>query len=251
MKICVNLWPDIYNRTMYKGIYIALSGATIKQNHMDILAQNIANANTAGFKKERIAFKDYPMPAHNKTVFRPDGRTMSEISNTMIDYSNGGIVKTGNPLDLAINGDGFFALEENRYTRGGNFKVSSDGYLATQDDIKVMGSGGPIPIQGGKIDVGSSGEVFVDGVSVGTVKMVDFPDKRVLKKLNGGIFATDETGEKPKSQIKQGYLEISNVEVVREMVQLITTLRDFESYQKMIRAFDEAASKVANEMGKR
>ncbi len=237
---------------MYKGIYIALSGATLKQKHMDIFSQNIANVNTSGYKKERIAFKDYLIPVDNKSFFTPDGRVMSEIAYVATDFSNGNLVATGNPLDLAIEGSGFFALEGKRYTRSGNFKVNTDGYLVTQRDIKVMGTGGPIQVQGRNIDINSSGEVFVDSVSAGTLKVVEFSDKGALKKLSNGVFITDETGEdaKRKSQVIQGYLETSNVEVVKEMVQMIMTLREFEAYQKVIRAFDEATAKVTNEMGK-
>ncbi len=235
---------------MYKGIYITLSGALTKQSHMDILAQNIANANTSGYKKERVAFKDYMLPVDNKSAFIPDGRVMSEISNVATDFSKGVLMETGNPLDLAINDNGFFALEGDKYTRGGSFKISSDGYLTTQNDIKVIGSGGPISVKGVRIEVSPSGEIFVDGTSVDTLKIVDFPDKGSLKKLNGGVFTAAERGEEIKSQVAQGYLEASNVDVIKEMVQMITTLRDFEAYQKMIHAFDEAAAKATNEMGK-
>ncbi len=235
---------------MYKGIYIILSGAVTKQSHMDIIAQNIANANTSGYKKERVAFKDYMLPVDNKSPLIPDGRAMSEISNVATDFSKGVLMETGNPMDLAINGDGFFALEGDKYTRGGSFKISGDGYLTTQDDIKVLGSGGPISVKGVKIEVSSSGEVFVDGTSTDTLKLVDFSDKGALKKLNGGVFTAADRGEEVKSQVAQGYLEASNVDVIKEMVQMITTLRDFETYQKMIHAFDEAAAKVTSEMGK-
>ncbi len=175
---------------------------------------------------------------------------MSEISNIVTDFSNGNLLKTGNPLDLAINGEGFFVLEDNRYTRNGNFKISNDGYLVTQDGMKVLGSGGPVLVQGKKIDISALGEVFVDDISVGEIKIVDFSDKGNLRKLNGGLFAAAEPGEEKKSHISQGYLETSNVEVVKEMVQMLTFLREFEAYQKMIQAFDEASGKTINEMGR-
>jgi len=235
---------------MYKGIYITLSGAVTKQDQMDIIAQNIANVNTSGYKKERLAFKDFLIPADNKPSFMPDERVMSEISSTMIDFSNGAFVKTGNPLDLAISGKGFFALEGNKYTRGGNFKINSEGYITTQDDIKVLGRSGPILVKGKKIEVSSEGEIFVDGTSQDTLKLIEFPNKERLQRLNGGIFTANEEGVEIKSQVEQGYLEASNVDVVREMVQMIMALRDYEAYQKMIQGFDEATGKVVNEMGK-
>lgn len=235
---------------MYKGIYIALTGALSKQRHMDTIAQNMANANTNGFKKERVSFKDYLIPVDNTVSQADDGRVMSEMSNVMIDFSNGGITQTGNALDLAINGEGFFVLEGNKYTRNGSFKVSSDGYLATHDDVKVMGEGGPISIIGSKIDIGDSGEVLVDDISVGKLSIVNFTDRNVLRKQTGTVFTTDVQGEEAGSTVTQGYLEASNVEVVKEMVQMLNTVREFESYQKMIKAFDEASSQTINEMGK-
>ncbi len=235
---------------MYKGIYIALSGAILKQKHMDIFAQNVANASTPGYKKERMSFKDYLIPVDNKPPLVTDGRTMTETSQIVTDFSKGSLLRTGNPLDLAINGEGFFALEDNRYTRNGNFKIDSEGYLTTQDGIKVLGSGGPIAIQGKKLDVNESGEVFVDDISVGILNIVDFSDKGKLRKLNDGVFTTDDTGEEARASISQGYYEASNVDAVKELVQMITSLREFESYQKVIQTFDEASSKVTNELGK-
>jgi flagellar basal-body rod protein FlgF len=235
---------------MYKGIYIALSGAVLKRSNMDIFAQNIANVNTPGYKKERISFKDYIIPVDNKMNLTEDGRVMADLSKSIIDFSSGTIMRTGNPLDLAINGEGFFALEEGRYTRNGNFMISSDGYLTTKDGVKVLGDGGPIAVQGSSIDISASGEVIVDEKPVGKMKIVNFPDTGALKKLSGGMFATDETGETVDSQISQGFLEQSNVNAIQEMVQMLATTREFESYQKLIQSFDEASSKAINELGK-
>ena len=233
---------------MYKGIYIALSGALLKQRHMDIFAQNMANANTSGFKKERISFQDFLIPIDNNPGMVDDGRVMSELSTVVTDFSPGNMIKTGNPLDVAINGEGFIALEDNKYTRNGSFKVSDEGYLVTHDGIKVLGTGGPIGIEGSKVDISSSGDIFVDDISVGTLKIVDFADKGVLSKLSGGLYSTEEAADQIEAKVSQGFIEGSNVEVLREMVQMINALREFEAYQKMIRTFDEAASTTTNEL---
>lgn len=235
---------------MNKGIYIALSGSVLKSRNMDIFAQNIANANTPGYKKQRIAFKDFIIPVDNKRDLLPDGRVMVQLSKSNIDYSSGTLERTGNALDLAINDKGFFALEGGRYTRNGNFMISSDGYLATKDGVKVLGDGGPIAVKGGDIDISPSGEVLVDEVPVGKVKIVDFTDTKVLKKLSGGMFETSESGETVDAQISQGFLEESNVNAIQEMIGMLEATREFESYQKIIHSFDEAASKTINEMGK-
>jgi flagellar basal-body rod protein FlgG len=235
---------------MNKGIYIALSGAVLKQRHMDIFAQNISNSNTTGFKKERISFRDYLIPADTPSGVVEDGRSMTQLSEQVTDFSHGPSFRTENPLDLAINGDGFFALENDRYTRNGSFRISPEGYLATHDNINVLGDGGPISLEGSEIEISTSGEVFADGISVAHIKVVDFEDRSKLKKMDGRHFYSEKTGQDVDANISQGYLESSNVEVVREMVQMVTYLREFESYQKMIHALDEAASRTINEMGR-
>lgn len=235
---------------MYKGLYIALSGALLKQRHMDIFAQNMANANTSGYKKERISFRDFLIPVDNNPGMVDDGRAMSVLSTSLTDFSPGNQIKTSNPLDVAINGEGFFALEDNKYTRNGSFEIDTEGYLVTHDGMKVLGNGGPIAIEGSKVDINSSGEVFVDDVSVGTLKVVDFADKSDLSKLTGGVFTTEETADQVDTRVNQGFIEASNVEVLREMVKMINALREFEAYQKMIRTFDEAASQTTNDLTK-
>jgi len=170
------------------------------------------------------------------------------MSKEFIDFSNGPQKRTSNPLDVAINGEGFFALEGDRYTRNGNFKLDSEGNLTDQNGIKVLGDGGSLTLQGSKIDISPSGEIFVDEVSVGTLKIVDFADKSVLVKSDGGFFTSNESGSEVQPAISQGYLEESNVNVVRELVEMIRAQREFESYQKMIRSFDETVGKTISDL---
>lgn len=233
---------------MYKGAYIALAGASPKSTQLDMIAHNIANVSTVGYKQDRMAFKEYLSTAVGASA--PDkAATAGGNYSIETDFSNGPVIKSGNPLDLAIDGDGFFALEGNRYTRGGNFKISSDGFLVTQNNLKVLGNGGPISIEGEKIEVILSGEVFIDNDAAGILKIVNFPDKSILQRLDASTFSADSAGEASTSQVIQGYIESSNVETIKEMVKMMTALREFEAYQKIIRAFDEASSKVINEMG--
>jgi flagellar basal-body rod protein FlgF len=226
---------------MNKGIYIALSGAIQKARHMDVFAQNIANANTSGFKRGTLSFKDHMVPTDNPNNVESKARVMTEKSQEIIDFSNGTQRKTGNPLDVAISGEGFFVLEGNRYTRNGNFHMDNEGNLLDSNGIKVLGDGGNLTLSGSKIDITSTGEVIVDDISVGKLGIVNFTDKSVLRKTDGGFFISDEEGEEVDAVISQGYLEESNVNVVRELVEMIRSEREFESYQKMIRIFDDAA----------
>lgn len=233
---------------MNKGIYIALSGAIQKSRHMDVFAQNIANVNTSGYKRGTLSFKDHMVPSDSPGSIESKGRVMTEKSKEIIDFTSGTQKRTGNPLDVAISGEGFFVLEGNRYTRNGNFHMDSEGNLLDNNGIKVLGDGGNLTLSGSKIDITQSGEIFVDDISVGTLGIVNFPDKSVLKKTDGGFFTTDETGEEASAVINQGFLEESNVNVVRELVEMIRSEREFESYQKMIRTFDEAAGMAVRDL---
>src|SRR3990172_10854022 len=136
---------------MYKGIYIAASGAILKQAQLEVVSQNIANANTSGYKKDSLSFKDYLFQADAGAW--ADGRAMAEHSSSKTDMSNGPIIRTGNPLDIAVEGDGLIALEGDRYTRRGDLKKNSEGYLTTQSGTKVLGTGGPISLPSDSISI--------------------------------------------------------------------------------------------------
>lgn len=235
---------------MLKGIYIAASGAVMKHSQMEVITQNIANIDTLGYKKDTLAFRDYLIPAEEPAQL-PDGRTMSYLSALRTDFSGGNIVKTNNPLDIAIDGKGFIALEGNRYTKRGDLKKDAEGNLITTGGVKVLGSGGqPITLPSGAVDIDSKGSVSVEGTTVGTIKVVDFENTENLAKAGDSVFTTTDTGVESKAEVLQGYVEKSNVDVVKEMVRMIAAVREFEAYQKIIQDFDEAAAKVNNEIGR-
>jgi flagellar basal-body rod protein FlgG len=236
---------------MYKGIYIALSGATLKQTQIDLISQNLANSSTPGYKKDKISFQDYLVSQMNGMLQPPDGRTMSDISSVNTDFSNGSLIKTGNMLDIAVDGSGFISLEGNRYTRRGDLRLDSEGYLVNKSGIKVLGKNGPIQISGnGAVEIGNKGDISVNGIQIDTIKIVDFQNNNAIKKTGEDYFITDQKGVESKAAVKQSYIETSNVDIVKEMVQMITALREFQTYQKAIQAFDDATSKVTNDMGR-
>jgi flagellar basal-body rod protein FlgF len=234
---------------MDKGIYIALSGAVLKQSQLDVISQNLANASSVGYKKDDISFKDYLMPS-NGFDNQPDGRAMSDISSVQTDFSSGDLIRTGNVLDVAIDGKGFISLEGNRYTRRGDLKRDDDGYLTSYNGIKVLGKKGPIKLPDGKVEINGAGDIHVDGVLVDSMKITEFPAPGDLSKIGNGIFFSKNGGVKSNSVVKESYLEASNVDAVKEMVGMIETLREFESFQKAIQAFDEASSKVNDDLGR-
>ena len=241
---------------MQKGIYIAASGAVLKQAQLEVITQNLANANTTGYKKESISFKDYLLP--QDPAGAPDGRVMSEFSGTKIDFSNGTSVRTGNPLNISIEGPGLIALEGGQYTRRGDLSVSQDGYVTTNDGIKVMGSSGPINLpegdividQMGKISVISNGQVSQPPIEVDTIRILDFSQSGTVTKSGNGLYTAVGDGTQVSTGVHQGYVETSNVDIVKEMVRMIEMQREFESYQKVIQSFDDSMAKVNTDLGR-
>jgi len=234
---------------MHKGIYIALSGAVLKQRQVETISQNLANADTLGYKKDILSFKDYLIPREIVSL-EPDGRVMGDLSSSVIDFSSGNFIKTGNPLDVAIEGEGFISLEGSRYTRRGDLKRDAEGYLTAYNGIRVLGKKGPIRLPEGKAEISEQGVVSSGGTEIDTLRLVRFGEAEKLSKKDGGIFSSAGRGTETRTVLKTGYVEKSNVEAVKEVVRLIESLREFEMFQKAIHFFDEAASKVNNDIGR-
>jgi flagellar basal-body rod protein FlgF len=136
-------------------------------------------------------------------------------------------------------------LENKRFTRRGDFKRNSEGSLTTQSGIPVLGlKGTPIYIPQGKLEVGPAGEVIVNQSQIDTLKVVEFAKQGSLIRLGEDLFQTDDPGTPAKTLVKQGHLEGSNVETVKEMTQIIMTLREFQTFQKVIQGFDDADGKM-------
>ncbi len=230
---------------MSKGIFIALSGAVLKEKQMELIAQNLANSNASAYKKLQIAFKDHLV--HPDGV--EDGRTMADVAAVTTDFSPGGIHATGNPLDLALEGEGFLALEKNRFTRRGDLLRNAEGYLTTRSGIPVLGNNGPVWLPEGRVEIGPRGEITVNQVPIDTLQIVEIPEPKAMVRLGEDLYQTDQPTRPSSARVKQGYLEGSNVEVVREMTRIILTLREFQAFQKIIQGFEEAAAKM-NEVAK-
>jgi len=243
---------------MNSGLYSALSGSIAAMKRMDVISNNLANVNTPGFKKDKMLFESMLAGAVNPPAV-PQAATADPIlqkENIFIDYSAGSVAQTGNTLDLAIDGDGFFVIQTPQgqaYTRQGNFRLAADGTLVTSEGFPVMGQNAPIRIQGSHVEVDAKGVVMVDGTATGTISIVDFPKPYNLTKVSSAQFVPANPDEAPLAAaggISQGQLEGSNVETITEMVQMIETNRYFDTCQRVIKGFDDMAGKAANEMGK-
>jgi flagellar basal-body rod protein FlgF len=227
---------------MIKGIFIALSGALLKENQIEQISQNLANSNSLAYKKVNLSFKDYLSNSESEQ----SGTIMTDLSAKTTDHSYGQITPTGHQLDVALEGEGFIALENNQFTRRGDLKRDLGGYLSTKSGIRVLGQRGPIQIPQGKVEIGLNGEIAVDKASIDTIKLVDFSDKKSLSRSAEDLYMTDQAGVPAKAVLRQGHLEGSNVDVFHEMIQIIATMREFGALQKAIQSFDESTSKMTD-----
>lgn len=216
----------------------AVQGALRIDKKFDIIANHLANAGTTGYKAETLSFDE---------MLRAQMR---------VDMRQGMLQNTGNPLDLALSGDGLFKVETSqgiRYTRNGTFLIDDNNYLVTQEGYRVLGDDGPLTIDGTEVTISEAGDVDVDGEQVGKLAVVTFGAKERLVKEAAGLFAYDGPAMDEKRperiQVNQGALEQSNVSAVVEMTKLIQTTRQFESFQKLIHTCDEMDAKAISEVG--
>jgi flagellar basal-body rod protein FlgG len=240
-------------------MYPAISGSLAAMRRLDVISNNLANVNTPGYKKDKMSFEGLLASSTNPPIV-PQSTTADPIlqkENIYIDYASGPTTQSGNPLDLALDGDGFFAVttpEGTAYTRQGNFRTSADGTLVTVDGYPVQNaSGSAIRIQGSRVEIDAKGSVKVDDTVAGVISVMDFEKPYSLTKIGNALFVQGDSQPPPqtgKAQILQGHLEGSNVESISEMVQLIETNRFFEACSKVIKGFDDIAAKAANDIGR-
>ncbi len=236
---------------MLKGIFATLNGKSASARRLDVISNNLANALTPGFKATRVLFNvsDAPEPETDPGLANP---TYVNMSDTYIHFSDAPIAHTGNPFDLAIEGPGFFAIstpQGTMYTRNGQFSLNGDKQLVTQDGRPVMGdSGGEIILDGKDINIEIDGTIYVDRVRIDKVKIVDFADKKDLKNYGASMFinTNKDNVEQPVEapSVKQGAYEGSNVEVMKELVDMIATMRAYETYTKVDQAFNDLMGKL-------
>lgn len=244
---------------MNSGMYSAVAGNIAFMQRMDVIANNLANINTIGFKKDQMVFESILKKAKNPTLpagSLTDGPVLPDFS-VMTDFSPGSIKQTGNPLDISIDGDGFFVVntpEGKAYTRQGNFHLDANGRVVTCDGYELQGGGGALTITGGKLEINGRGEVFADGQQVGTIELVDFPKPYNLEKKGSNLFVAGgpEVSEQPATgaRINQGTVESSNVQPLLEMVSLIANTKLYEECVKTIQSYDQMANKAANDLGR-
>ncbi len=220
-------------------------------DQLDGITHNLANANSLGYKSYRLHFNNLL-----GTSVVP-GQQTEDTSVVDTDFVRGAIQATGNPLDAAIEGDGFFAVQTVygvAYTRRGNFSLNKSGDLVTETGENVLNKmGGKINVTGGKVEIGGEGDILVDGRKVDALKVVAFTDKTKLVRLPGCMFQDPGTAgpvEEKKPEIYAEHVETSNVNVVSEMTQMINVQRMVEFYQKNMQAISELDKISSNRIGR-
>jgi len=266
-----------------KGVYSALSGALAQSLKLDTIANNLANVNTPAFKRDQQIFNEYltanekppeviqvpRVPASIESFYDMQGGDKSYVDTkgTFTDFSQGGLRPTGNTLDVAIDGKGFFEVATPtgvKLTRAGNFTLDGNGQLVTKDGFPVLLNGEPgadpaartVRLEGtGPITINDSGDLFQGTQQLGRLSLVDVKNPDALRKVGNSLYGFKDTMAPELSNVanpslKQGFVEASNVNIVQEMTDMIQTNRVFESTQKAIGAYDSMAEKLVNVVGK-
>jgi flagellar basal-body rod protein FlgF len=248
------------------GLYSTYLGMKARQVRLDLIAGNIANASTTGFKADRLAFRSAnsaikPEAAGNETAVENNKRRAPEtgvLTLPMTDFSGGPIRDTGRSLDVALDGPGFLVVQTaagERYTRSGSLTLDANGQLVTQNGDLVVGEGGPITVGPGEVTIGDDGTISSNGQQAGKLKVVQFNDPiAALQKEGHSLFVAtgaEKANESSATRLVQGALETSNVNSLTEMVAMMQNTREFDSLQRSVSMLmNDLGRTIANELGK-
>jgi flagellar basal-body rod protein FlgG len=257
---------------MQESMYSGLFGALTTEHRLNSIANNLANVNTTGYKRDALAFRDtFIMFAHDRIMepvanvrsekLFPDPKHMARprLAVSLTDFSQGSLSATSDPLDVAISGEGFFTVrapQGDYYSRNGHFKLTPDGTLITEQGFPVLGDGGELTIPEGARDVliAEDGRIFADGVEAGQISMVSVDDLSKLEKLGGNMYRARTGAQVEEIEASgfmvQGFLEKPNVDVVYEMVNMIEAQRQFEAYQKVMQSSDSTDREAITRVGR-
>lgn len=240
---------------MDRGLYPIVSGAVAQERRIDMLTENLANIQTAGYKRQKPVFKTFLSSAlAGANIKGKSDQVFTRMAGSFFDWRSGSFKPTGNPFDMALDGEGFFAVQSPRggteYTRNGNFILNAKRELTTRDGALVLGDSGPIQLPVGKVNVNEAGEVQVDGAQVDTLRVVQFKDVTSAMQIGerygtkGGVIPATGT------RVVQEALEESNVNAVEEYVQMVELHRNYEAALKVIQTMDETGRQAANEIAR-
>jgi len=232
-----------------------------RMNQMDVIANNLANINTTGFKRDELFWNELEKQIKVRQFNKFEAAAHIPATGDAIDFSQGSLKSTGSPFDVAISGDGLFSVQTPRgeaYTRDGRFTLNADDILVTQDGLPVVGEGGPIEIDlqtktPSQVVINDQGEIMLDGVIIDKLKVVTIDDARAFRKIGGNLYGRVGPRQATPAEtvsLRQGFLEDSNVEAMQEMVRMIEIFHYYQTGQKMIREQDRLLSRAVNDIGR-
>ena len=255
---------------MVRGLYTASTGMNVQTKKMDIISNDLANVNTTGYKKDTAVVGSFPQilasrldDTQNHIPNNGEIGKMSlgaKVDEVYTHFVQGSVIKTEGTVDVAIQGDGFFAVQSPAgvaYTRDGNFSINQAGQIVTKEGYYVLTQSGT-PLELGEDFLSTAGEVLIKengGVYRGSqyidnMALVSFADKKSLTKLDDNLYQASGQGTPFTGSVIQGYLEASNVNPVTAMVDMITVSRAYEANQKVIQTHDSLLGKAVNEIGR-
>ena len=255
---------------MIRGLYTAVSGLITLENKQANIVNNITNANTTGYKEDSLIIKSFDeVMIQNKEKIVNGKNTIQKLGSLSLGaeidtietiFTQGALKNTDNKTDFAIEGRGFFVVRkngsnENLYTRDGSFKIGNNGYLMTTNGDSVLGinknTGNlePIFVGNGNLILDKDNNLYINNNSVYTLAAADFNDYKSLEKIGDNYYRGENPIYNSEVYISQGALESSNASISNEMVNMITTMRAFETNQKLVQTIDSTMQKAANEIG--
>jgi flagellar basal-body rod protein FlgF len=242
---------------METSTYIALSRQGGLRRQMDIVAHNIANMNTAGFKGQDMMFVEHLVKSRGGEKLLGTKLAYARDIATLTNFNEGPIEKTGNPLDLAITGDGFFVVQTDqgeRYTRNGRLKLDEGGQLVNQNGQPVLSTGGQpfiLAPEDTQITVSRDGTISTNNGDLGKLRLVRFDNPQLLKRAAGGLYSSEAAPiDVEQPTISQGMLEGSNIQPIFEMAKMIEIHRTYDSVRTFLEREDERMRNMIREMGR-
>jgi len=237
---------------MDSGYYAACAGLAAQTQALELVANNLANLGTAGYRGQQATFRSL-LAGGSQVAWNPVNAAVNDfgvLGGSRVDRASGSLTPTGNPLDLAIAGKGFFVVESGGhtlYTRNGGLHRTPEGLLVTSQGDTVLGEQGPVTLPSGATAVSADGTISVDGAVVGKLRIAEFAPDTSLAAAGNALYAAPDGSALPaaSSSVRGGMLEESNVSPVEGVVQLITVQRNAEMMQRALTAFDSQLNQTA------
>ena len=235
---------------------ITLSRQVALRRQMDVVANNLANVTTSGFKQQNILFEEFVMPVARNRDSAAMNNQVSFVQDwaTMNDLSQGSVEQTGNPLDVALQGEGFLAVQTpagERWTRAGALQIDANGTLVTTDGHAVMGDGGAINFDPTETDItiDSTGAIATNAGAKGRLRIVEFAEPRALAREGDNLYSGGEPAAAVDTRVMQGAIERSNVSGVRQITEMIRVQRAYESLASLVQRQDDIRQSAIQRLG--